>query len=116
MKSQLLIFVLIICFSLNVLAQPIETREKTIFNKGVEFYKNGDFKEAENSFNLVINRLPDSRYITAYYLMLAKSQYKLKKYSGAINLTKTFIDYMYVKGPELLPDNIKSLIGRLNKK
>ena len=31
-------------------------------------------------------------------------------------LTKTFIDYMYVKGPELLPDNIKSLIGRLNKK
>ena len=31
-------------------------------------------------------------------------------------LTKTFIDYMYVKGPGLLPDNITSLIGRLNKK
>jgi len=92
LKSQFLIFTLIIFFSLNVLAQPIESREKTIFNKGVEYYKKGDFKEAENSFNLVINRLPDSRYITAYYLMLAKSQYKLKNYSGAINLTKTFLE------------------------
>ncbi len=92
MKSQLFISILIICISLNVFAQPIESREKTIFNKGVEYYKNGDFKEAENSFNLVIKRLPDSRYITAYYLMVAKSQYKLKNYSGAINQSKAFLE------------------------
>ena len=92
MKSQFLIFILIILFTLNIFAQPLESREKSIFNKGLEFYKNGEFEAAENSFNLVINRLPNSRYITAYYLMLAKSQYKLKNYSGAINLTKSFLN------------------------
>jgi len=92
LKSQYFVIILIICFSLNIFAQPIESREKTIFNKGIEFYKNGNFKEAENSFNLVIKRLPDSRYITAYFLMLAKSQYKLKNYSGAINQSKVFLE------------------------
>jgi len=92
LKLQLLIFILISVVSLNIIAQPLQSREKSIFNKGVEFYKNGEFEAAENSFNLVINRLPNSRYITAYYLMLAKSQYKLKNYSGAINKTKTFLD------------------------
>jgi len=92
LKSYLFLIILIICFSLSIFAQPNETREKTILNKGIEFYKNGNFKEAENSFNLVIKRLPDSRYITAYYLMLAKSKYKLKNYSGAINQSKVFLE------------------------
>lgn len=91
MKLQISIFLLIIILPLNIFAQPLESREKTIFDKGVEFYKKGNFKEAEKSFNLVINRLPNSRYITAYYLMLAKSQYKLNNYSGTINLTKSFL-------------------------
>ncbi|MCK5032245.1 MAG: penicillin-binding protein activator [Calditrichia bacterium] len=92
MKVKLLFILLISAITLPVLAQSFESREKTIFNKGIEFYKSGKFKEAENSFNLVINRLPDSHYITANYLMLAKAQYKLKNYSGAINLTKIFLN------------------------
>ena len=91
LKVKLLIIVFIFQFSFSLFAQPSGSREKAVFNKGVEFYKSGKFKEAENSFNLVINRLPDSRYITANYLMLAKAQYKLKNYSGAINLAKTFL-------------------------
>jgi ABC-type branched-subunit amino acid transport system substrate-binding protein len=92
LKSQLLIFILFSIISLNIFAQPLESREKSIFNKGVEFYKNGEFEAAENSFNLVINRLPNNRYITAYHLMLAKSQYKLKNYSASISQTKAFLD------------------------
>ena len=92
LKVKLLFILLISAITLPVLAQSFESREKTIFNKGIEFYKSGKFKEAENSFNLVINRLPDSHYITANYLMLAKAQYKLKNYSGAINLTKIFLN------------------------
>ena len=91
MKSHLFLIILILCFSLSIFAQQNGSREKTILNKGIEFYKNGNFKEAENSFNLVIKRLPDSRYITAYYLMLAKSQYKLRNYSRAINQSKIFL-------------------------
>ena len=92
LKVKILFILLISAITLPVLAQSFESREKTIFNKGIEFYKSGKFKEAENSFNLVINRLPDSHYITANYLMLAKAQYKLKNYSGAINLTKIFLN------------------------
>ena len=57
MKTQFIITILIIIVSLNVLAQPNGNREKTILNKGIEFYKNGNFREAENSFNLVIKKL-----------------------------------------------------------
>jgi ABC-type branched-subunit amino acid transport system substrate-binding protein len=98
LKVKLLFILFITQINLPCFTQPLESRERNIFNRGIEYYKNGKFKEAENSFNLVINRLPDSRYITAYYLMLAKSQYKLKNYSSAISLTKTFLDKFPTSG------------------
>lgn len=92
MKTKILFPILLILVTSNIFSQPLESREKAIFNRGIEFYKNNQFTEAENSFNLVVNRLPNSRFITVYYLMLAKSQYKLNNYSGAISVTKTFLD------------------------
>lgn len=91
MKSIIFLLFTFSIFILTSIGQSQESREKVIFNKGLEFYKNGDFKEAANSFNIVISRLPDSRYKTSYHLMLAKSYYKLTNYSKAISLTKDFL-------------------------
>jgi len=72
-------------------AQNVSTREKSIFEKNLELYREGDYKQAEQNFALVVSKLPESVYITSNYLMLIKSQYKLGDYVSAIDQAKIFL-------------------------
>ena len=72
-------------------AQSFSAREKSIFEKNLELYREGDYKQAEQNFALVVAKLPESAYITSNYLMLVKSQYKLGDYVSAIDQAKIFL-------------------------
>jgi ABC-type branched-subunit amino acid transport system substrate-binding protein len=72
-------------------AQNFSAREKSIFEKNLELYREGDYKQAEQNFALVVAKLPESAYITSNYLMLVKSQYKLGDYVSAIDQAKIFL-------------------------
>jgi len=84
------LFVFTLSFS-NLFAQENLSREKVLFEKSVHLYKSGNFKEAEKNFSIVVERLPNSKFITSNILMLAKTQYKLENYTSTINLTKNFM-------------------------
>ncbi len=90
MRKYVFLFFLLVSASLP--AQDVTLREKALFEKGLSFYKAGNYKKAEQSFALVISRLPANTYLTANYLMLAKSQYKLGDYSAALNLGEKFLN------------------------
>jgi ABC-type branched-subunit amino acid transport system substrate-binding protein len=91
-----------------IMAQNLSDRERAIFEKNLSFYTQGDFKQAEQNFALVITKLPDSPLLTANYLMLIKSQYKRGDYTATIDQGKTFLkkfpkssyndDVLYVMG------------------
>ena len=75
----------------NLLAQNYSDREKAIFEKNLKLYTNGEYKQAEQNFSLVITKLPDSPLTTANYLMLIKSRYKLNDYTSTIENGKKFL-------------------------
>ena len=75
----------------SALTQDLEQREYIFLQKNIDLYKEGRYKKAEQNFSLVISRLPHSTYLTTNYLMLAKSKYKLKNYTGLINASKEFL-------------------------
>jgi branched-chain amino acid transport system substrate-binding protein len=72
-------------------AQKTPEREWTIFRKGVDDYQNGKYNDAEKNFSTMISKLPNTRLITANYLMLAKTQYKLGKYEESLKTCDLFI-------------------------
>jgi ABC-type branched-subunit amino acid transport system substrate-binding protein/outer membrane protein assembly factor BamD (BamD/ComL family) len=91
-----------------VSAQKYSEREKAIFEKNLLLYTQGDFKQAEQNFALVISKLPDSPLLTTNFLMLIKSQYKNGNYTKTIDQSKSFLkkfpkssyrdDVLYVMG------------------
>ena len=72
-------------------AQKAPEREWTIFRKGVDDYQAGKYSEAEKNFSTMISKLPNTKLITANYLMLAKTQYKLGKYEESIKTCELFM-------------------------
>ena len=90
-KISIIVFLLLIALSHLGFMQVIEEREQIILQKNIDLYKEGRYKKAEQNFSLVIDRLPNSKYITTNYLMLAKSKYKLKDYTGALDIGKEFL-------------------------
>ena len=73
------------------MAQKASEREWTIFRKGVDDYEAANYSGAEKNFSTMISKLPDNTLITANYLMLAKTQYKLGKYEKSIETCNFFI-------------------------
>lgn len=110
MIKRIIIIWIVFTFSLiwTLNAQNLVQREQAIFQNNVELYKRGEFKNAENNFALIITKLPNSVFLTANYLMLAKTQYKLRDYTATINLSQKFLelfpkseycdDILYVQG------------------
>jgi ABC-type branched-subunit amino acid transport system substrate-binding protein len=90
-KSFLLPLLYLLSIISAVAAQNFSSREKSIFEKNLELYREGNYKQAEQNFALVVAKLPESAYITSNYLMLVKSQYKLGDYVSAIDQAKTFL-------------------------
>ena len=86
-------FILLLIFSLviTIAAQDTRQRELAILEKNVDLYKAGKYEKAEQNFNLIIDRLPNSVFITINYLMWAKSKYKLQDYRAALKISQDFI-------------------------
>ncbi len=91
MKKSFLFASLIIGLVSSLAAQDIIAREKALFESNLQLYRDGNYVQAEKNFALIVSRLPNSKYITASYLMLAKSQYKLNDYVVSIDLGSKFL-------------------------
>jgi|GEM_PF-1426995 len=71
--------------------QTATQKEWRIFQQGIQDYKTGDYDRAFKNFSLVIERLgPKSHLLTANYLMLAKTLYKMGKYQKSLEVCRTF--------------------------
>ena len=84
------LIVLLLAFAASA-AQNYSQREKSIFEKNLQLYLDGDYQQAEQNFALVVSKLPASAYVTSNYLMLIKSQYKQGDYVSAIEQGKKFL-------------------------
>ena len=91
LTKQVLCLVLTAITGSQIFAQDAGQREQEILNRNIQLYKTGMYDKAEQNFALMVSRLPDSRFITTNYLMLAKSQYKNSNYMASINTAKNFI-------------------------
>jgi branched-chain amino acid transport system substrate-binding protein len=69
---------------------PME-RERNLFYRNVELYKKGDYGAAAQNFQIIVDRLPNSRFLTSNYLMLTKTEYKLGNYSESFDLAQNFL-------------------------
>jgi ABC-type branched-subunit amino acid transport system substrate-binding protein len=75
-------FLFIVTSILTVYAQEKGT-EYVLFDQGVKFYIEKNYKAAESTFLKLSSEFPDSPIASATYLMLMRTQYQLKKYSLA---------------------------------
>jgi ABC-type branched-subunit amino acid transport system substrate-binding protein len=83
---------LIFIFLNQAVSQNLKQREEALFKNNLEQYKTGRYDKAEQNFSLVIQRLPNSIFLTTNYLMLSKSKYKLDKYTESIDLGQQFLN------------------------
>ena len=87
----------------NVLAEEVvprsvktdNTPDAELFQKGLKYYQEGKYKEAETTFLKILHDYPDTRYLTAVKLMLGKSFYKLGDYHSATIVCNNFKNKHY---------------------
>lgn len=80
-----------ILFVALLFGQNATQKEWRIFQQGIQDYKTGDYDRALKNFSLVIERLgPKSHLLTANYLMLAKTFYKMGKYQKSLEICQKF--------------------------
>ena len=73
-------------------AQSALQKEWKIFQQGVQDYKTGEYDKAYKNFSLVISRLGNkSHLLTANYLMLAKTLYKMERYQKSLEICEQFL-------------------------
>ena len=98
MKLRVIITLLLLTSFL--FAQQASKREWSIFQKGVDDYKSGQYNVALNDFQLVLSKVKDNSLLTAHRLMLAKSYYKAGEYMASLDecnkYIKEFPDSRYV--------------------
>ncbi len=84
---------LIFLFIISALAaQNTLQKEWKIFQQGVQDYKTGEYDKAYKNFSLVISRLGNkSHLLTANYLMLAKTLYKMERYQKSLEICNQFL-------------------------
>lgn len=83
-SSLLILFFLIV----SVMAQ---SEDRQLFNKGVEFYRQQKYPDAQRTFFMILKNYSDSPLQTTTRLMLAKSYYKLEDYPSALLVIEDFI-------------------------
>ncbi|MEJ2634414.1 MAG: penicillin-binding protein activator [Calditrichia bacterium] len=88
MKMILLSLVFMLITGQMILAQ---NSDSLIFRKGINFYKQDKYLDAQKTFLQLLKKSPDSRFITATKLMLAKSYYKLDDYKLATIVCDNFV-------------------------
>jgi len=65
--------------------------DRQLFMKGVEYYKQKQYSDAQRTFFTALKNNPDSPLQTSIKLMLAKSYYKLHEYSSANLVINDFL-------------------------
>ncbi|NOX88174.1 MAG: ABC transporter substrate-binding protein [Calditrichaeota bacterium] len=82
----------IMLFAAFAFAQQASQKEWKIFQQGIQDYKTGEYQKARKNFSLVISRLGSkSHLLTANYLMLAKTLYKMGEYQKSLEICETFL-------------------------
>ena len=89
--KSIAVVLIVLCICESLIAQTATEREWTIFRKGIEDYQAGKYGDAERNFSTMISKLPNNKLLTANYLMLAKTQYKLGNYEESIKTCEFFI-------------------------
>ena len=117
MKQAFRIGVLILLFTAIGFGQQATQKEWKIFQRGIQDYKTGEYERARKNFELVITRLgTKSHLLTANYLMLAKTLYKMKKYEASIKICNQFLKKFpasqYVDDMEFVLANNYYRLGR----
>ncbi len=97
-------------FSISLYAQDTVERERELLYKNISLYETGRYEKAAHNFALMIERLPDSPFITTNHLMKTKSEYKNGQYMVSLQSAKTFLE----KFPDSrYQDEIYYLIGNI---
>ncbi len=94
MKKKYPTLALFVGLAISVLAQDTRDarqRELAILEKNIDLYRTGKYEKAAQNFNLIINRIPNSVFITTNYLMWAKCKYKLQDYREVLKITQDFL-------------------------
>jgi ABC-type branched-subunit amino acid transport system substrate-binding protein len=87
-KKSIVVFFL---FNMIFSQDPLE-RERNLFYRNVDLYKKSDYTKAEQNFQIIVDRLPNSIFFTSNYLMLTKTKYKLGYYAESSELAQNFIN------------------------
>ncbi len=87
--KTILLFFLIIS---TLLGQTALQKEWKIFQQGIQDYKTGEYEKAYKNFSLIVSRLGSkSHLLTANYLMLAKTLYKMERYQKSLEICNRFL-------------------------
>jgi ABC-type branched-subunit amino acid transport system substrate-binding protein len=87
-KSFLTCLILII----GIVTAKAQFDERQMFAKGIEFYKQQQYRDAQKTFFTALKNFPNSTIQTALKLMLAKSYYKMGEYSSSMLVVEDFIN------------------------
>ncbi len=92
MKRLTKLTFLILLIASTTIAQTALQKEWKIFQQGIQDYKTGEYDRAYKNFSLVISRLgTKSHLLTANYLMLAKTLYKMEQYQKSLEICNQFL-------------------------
>lgn len=86
MKKILPVILILISFTSGLTQES----EQTLFDKGLEAYRNDKFETAQGYFFKILQAYPNGRLKTIAKLMLGKSYYEEKDYSGVQIICKNF--------------------------
>lgn len=87
MKKFISVIFIVIYFSFAF----AQDSEQTLFDKGLEAYRNNNFQIAQSHFFKILQAYPNGKLKTITKLMLGKSYYQEKDYSGVQIICKNFI-------------------------
>lgn len=90
-----------------------QLNDSQLFMKGVDYYKQKQYVDAQRTFFTALKNNPDSRLQTSIKLMLAKSYYKLGEYSAANLVINDFLERYE---SSIYVDDIYYLKGNINFK
>jgi ABC-type branched-subunit amino acid transport system substrate-binding protein len=86
LKKILTVVFILISISIGLMQES----EQTLFDQGLEAYRNDNFDAAQNYFFRILQAYPDGKLKTITKLMLGKTYYQQKDYSGVQIICKNF--------------------------
>jgi ABC-type branched-subunit amino acid transport system substrate-binding protein len=88
LKARVLFTVLMMGFWVLGMAQS--NSEKALFDKGLQFYKAGEYKAASEIFLSGIQQFPEGQLTTSFRYMLARTYYKMNDFTRTAIVAQNF--------------------------